>query len=74
LLEELVAQRGKQYQGSEKQHMVYRLTGLKLNIRGVTAKFVGSVKEYSKSDLNNWSVVLHVTYNKNKFLFTGDAV
>lgn len=47
--------------------------GVNLTIKGVTAKFVGPVKEYAKSDLNNWSAVLHVTYNKNKFLFTGDA-
>ncbi len=47
--------------------------GVKLSVKGVTAKFVGPVKDYGKSDLNNWSAVLHVTYNKNKFLFTGDA-
>lgn len=47
--------------------------GVKLPLKTVTAKFVGPVREYGKSDLNNWSAVLHVTYNQNKFLFTGDA-
>ncbi|MDN7242216.1 ComEC/Rec2 family competence protein [Planococcus sp. N028] len=47
--------------------------GVKLSLRGVTAKFVGPTKEFGKSDLNNWSAVLHVTYDKNKFLFAGDA-
>ncbi|RLL46616.1 MBL fold metallo-hydrolase [Oceanobacillus piezotolerans] len=46
---------------------------VKLPLKYVTAKFVGPVKNYNKSDLNNWSAVLHVTYNKNKFLFAGDA-
>ncbi|AXI09232.1 MBL fold metallo-hydrolase [Oceanobacillus zhaokaii] len=46
---------------------------VKLPLKYVTAKFVGPVKNYSNSDLNNWSAVLHVTYNKNKFLFAGDA-
>ena len=47
--------------------------GVSLPIKGVNAKFVGPVKAYSNSDLNNWSAVLHVTYKKNTFLFTGDA-
>ncbi len=47
--------------------------GVKLPLKTVTAKFVGPVREYGKTDLNNWSAVLHVTYNQNKFLFTGDA-
>lgn len=47
--------------------------GVELPLKYVTAKFVGPVKDYGKSDLNNWSAVLHVTYNKNKFLFAGDA-
>ncbi|MCC9626707.1 MBL fold metallo-hydrolase [Thalassospira sp. MA62] len=47
--------------------------GVSLPIKGVSAKFVGPVKSYSNSDLNNWSAVLHVTYKKNTFLFTGDA-
>ncbi|MHC9161585.1 ComEC/Rec2 family competence protein [Exiguobacterium profundum] len=47
--------------------------GVSLPIKGVNAKFVGPVKSYSNSDLNNWSAVLHVTYKKNTFLFTGDA-
>ncbi len=48
-------------------------SGVNLGLKGVTAKFVGPTKDYAKSDLNNWSAVLHVTYNKNKFLFAGDA-
>lgn len=44
-----------------------------LNDKSIKAKFIGPVKEYGKSDLNNWSAVLHVNYNKNNFLFTGDA-
>ncbi|WP_214891195.1 ComEC/Rec2 family competence protein [Exiguobacterium sp. s142] len=47
--------------------------GVSLPLKGVNAKFVGPVKAYSNSDLNNWSAVLHVTYKKNTFLFTGDA-
>lgn len=47
--------------------------GVKLPLKTVTAKFVGPTRDYGKTDLNNWSAVLHVTYNKNKFLFTGDA-
>ncbi|MBC1648225.1 MBL fold metallo-hydrolase [Listeria welshimeri] len=47
--------------------------GVKLPIKGVTAQFVGPVKTYGKTDRNNWSAVLHVTYKKNTFLFTGDA-
>ncbi len=47
--------------------------GVKLPLKSVTAKFVAPVRDYNKSDLNNWSAVLHVTYNKNKFLFAGDA-
>lgn len=47
--------------------------GVKLSIKGVTAQFVGPVKTYGKTDRNNWSAVLHVTYKKNTFLFTGDA-
>ncbi|MBC1708309.1 MBL fold metallo-hydrolase [Listeria welshimeri] len=47
--------------------------GVKLPIKGVTAQFVGPVKTYGKTDRNNWSAALHVTYKKNTFLFTGDA-
>jgi competence protein ComEC len=47
--------------------------GVKIPLTGITAKFVGPVKSYSKSALNDWSAVLHITYNKNKFLFAGDA-
>jgi len=39
----------------------------------VKAKFLGPVKEYAKTDLNNWSAVLHINYDKTNFLFTGDA-
>jgi competence protein ComEC len=44
-----------------------------LPIKGVTAKFVGPVKSYSKSNTNDWSAVLRLAYGKNTFLFTGDA-
>ncbi|WP_425589403.1 ComEC/Rec2 family competence protein [Fictibacillus halophilus] len=47
-------------------------TGVALNVKGVSAKFVAPYKEYG-TDLNNWSAVLHWTYNQNSFLFTGDA-
>ncbi|AIS61544.1 ComEC/Rec2 family competence protein [Listeria ivanovii] len=47
--------------------------GVKLPVKGVTAQFVGPVKSYGKTDRNNWSAVLHLTYKKNTFLFTGDA-
>lgn len=47
--------------------------GTTLKIKDVKAVFVAPVKAYNVSDLNNWSAVLHVTYNKNSFLFTGDA-
>ncbi len=48
--------------------------GVSLPVKGgVKAQFVGPIKEYAKSDLNNWSAVLHVAYKKNTFLFTGDA-
>lgn len=35
--------------------------------------FIGPTKEYSKSDLNDWSAVLQVTHGAKKFLLTGDA-
>lgn len=44
-----------------------------LPLKDVQAKFVGPVKDYAKSDLNNWSAVLRVQYNKNSFLFAADA-
>lgn len=47
--------------------------GVKIPLKGVNAKFVAPVKTYAKNDLNNWSAVLHVTYGKKSFLFTGDA-
>lgn len=47
--------------------------GVKLPLKTGVAKFVGPTRDYGKSDLNNWSAVLHVTYNQNKFLFPGDA-
>ncbi|KIL35203.1 competence protein [Cohnella kolymensis] len=43
-----------------------------LQLKGVTATFVAPVKTYG-DDLNEWSAVLHLTYGKNSFLFTGDA-
>lgn len=42
-------------------------------LKSFTVKFVGLIWDYGKSDLNNWSALLHVTHNQNKFLFTGDA-
>jgi len=39
--------------------------GVSLPVQGVK----GPVKDYAKSDLNNWSAVLHVAYKKNTFLF-----
>ncbi|MBS4198332.1 MBL fold metallo-hydrolase [Bacillus sp. FJAT-49732] len=49
-------------------------SGVKLPLKdkSVAASFLAPVKSYSTSDLNNWSAVLHVKYNKNTFLFTGD--
>lgn len=49
--------------------------GMVLPIKNKTVKatFIAPVKDYKKTDLNNWSAVLHVKYNKNSFLFTGDA-
>lgn len=46
---------------------------LPLKNKDIKAKFVGPVKEYKKNDLNNWSAVLHINYDKNNFLFAGDA-
>jgi competence protein ComEC len=46
---------------------------LPLKDKSIKAKFIAPVKDYAKSDLNNWSAVLHINYNKNNFLFTGDA-
>ena len=36
-------------------------------------QFIGPIKEYVQSDLNDWSAVLLMQYGVNKFLFTGDA-
>lgn len=41
--------------------------GVKLSIKGVTAKFVGPVKSYSNSDLNNWSAFCMSHTGKNHF-------
>lgn len=46
--------------------------GVIIPLTGVTATFVAPVKDYGK-DLNDWSAVLHLTYNTTSFLFTGDA-
>ncbi|EUJ37344.1 beta-lactamase domain protein [Brochothrix campestris FSL F6-1037] len=40
--------------------------------KNVTVKFLGPVKDYNKSDLNNWSAVLQVQHSQKKFLLTGD--
>lgn len=47
-------------------------TGVMLNVKGVSAKFIAPYREYG-TNLNDWSAVLHVTYNQKSFLFTGDA-
>ncbi|MFT9846277.1 ComEC/Rec2 family competence protein [Aneurinibacillus sp. REN35] len=47
--------------------------GVILPLQDVTAAFVGPVKEYASTDLNDWSAVLHLTYGTTSFLFTGDA-
>lgn len=47
--------------------------GVKLPVKDVNAQIVGPVKTYAKSDLNDWSAVVHMAYKKNTFLFTGDA-
>lgn len=36
-------------------------------------KIIAPVKDYAKSDLNNWSAVLLLKHDKKTFLFTGDA-
>ncbi len=41
--------------------------------KDITLKFLAPVKIYAKSDLNNWSAVLHLKHNKKAFLFMGDA-
>lgn len=58
---------------NEKKTIKTAQKGVKLSIKGVTASFVAPVKTYSKSDLNNWSAVVKMTYGKKSFLFTGDA-
>lgn len=40
---------------------------------GLTLDFISPTKDYSKSDLNDWSAVLKMTHGEKKFLFTGDA-
>lgn len=46
---------------------------LPIKDKSVKATFIGPVKNYANSDLNNWSAVLHIKHNTNTFLFTGDA-
>lgn len=46
--------------------------GVSLPLNGVSASFVAPVGEYG-NDLNDWSGVLRLVYEKNSFLFTGDA-
>ncbi|WHY88544.1 ComEC/Rec2 family competence protein [Neobacillus novalis] len=46
--------------------------GVSLELAGVDAEFVGPVTSYGE-DLNSSSAVLKMTYDKNTFLFTGDA-
>lgn len=46
---------------------------IKSNAKNVSFKFLGPVKNYAKSDLNNWSAVLQMKVGSKKVLFTGDA-
>ena len=46
---------------------------IKTKAKNITLKFIGPVKSYAKTDLNNWSAVLLLKHNKKSFLFTGDA-
>ncbi|MGE7601704.1 ComEC/Rec2 family competence protein [Peribacillus sp. NPDC097675] len=50
-------------------------TGVQISTKAknTSLKFLAPVKDYAKSDLNNWSAVLLLTHNKKTFLFTGDA-
>ena len=41
--------------------------------KDITLKFIAPVTTYVKSDLNNWSAVLHLKHNQKSFLFMGDA-
>lgn len=43
------------------------------NSKNLVMDFIGPTKEYSQSDLNDWSAVLKVTHGEKVFLFTGDA-
>ena len=47
--------------------------GTTIKLKGVKATFLAPLKSYSKSDLNNWSAILKLTYGNRSFLFTGDA-
>jgi len=47
--------------------------GVTLPIESIDAVFVGPTREYAASALNNWSAVLHITHNKQSFIFTGDV-
>jgi len=59
----------------EKVKIKTATTGVKIPLKdkSVQMKFLAPVKSYAKSDLNNWSAVLHLKHNKTTFLFTGDA-
>ena len=41
--------------------------------KSISLDFIGPVKEYKKTDLNNWSAILLLKHNKKSFLFMGDA-
>ena len=41
--------------------------------KNTSMDFIAPVKDYAKSDLNNWSAVLLLKHDKKTFLFTGDA-
>lgn len=47
-------------------------SGVTLDLKGITAKFVSPLNDYG-DELNDWSAVLKLTYKETSFLFAGDA-
>ncbi|MEG0497890.1 MAG: MBL fold metallo-hydrolase [Carnobacterium sp.] len=60
---------------SKKMKIIVARQGVEIptQAKDITLKFLGPVRAYAKSDLNNWSAVLHLKHNKKSFLFMGDA-
>lgn len=60
---------------NKKMKITVAKTGVEIptKAKDITLKFIAPVKTYAKSDLNNWSAVLHLKHNKKSFLFMGDA-